>query len=376
MIKEPDRILQEENLLFASRIEKVKVWLQTKGIGSFLVTKLVNIRYLTGFSGSAGICFITPEKAVLITDSRYTLQARQETSGIEVRQCSKILEELEALLSESRPKRLAYEADFISFSFYKKLGGILRKRGRVRAVANHGLVESLRIVKDAGEIDRICRAIDTAEQAFRKIREMIRPGVSERDIAVELEYQMRRLGAKKSAFDIIVASGPRSALPHAVASDRIIQKGDLVVMDFGCQLGGYHSDITRTFIIGSGSSVQKNIHNIVRQAQEKCFTFIRPGTTSKAVDLGARNHIDSSGYGYAFSHGTGHGVGLEVHEEPRIYKDNPSVLQTGCVFTIEPGIYLENIGGVRIEDMVLVTEKGFRILTNLSREPDPLTIED
>jgi len=351
------------------RVKRIKEWLATEGIGSYLITNLVNVRYLTGFTGSAGTCLISPERVVLITDSRYTIQARQQTAEVEVYETNKSLEGLGAFLADIRPEKLAYEAETVSLSFYKKLTALLKKIGRIRPVATRNVVENLRKIKDAGEIKQICRAVKAAEEGFAEIRQLIRPGIKESDLALELEYQMKRHGAGKTAFDTIVASGPRSALPHAIASDRIIEEGDLVVIDFGCQVGGYHSDMTRTFIMGKGKAEQKKIHHIVREAQQRSLALIRAGITAQEVDGGARDFIDSSGYGTAFGHGTGHGIGLEVHESPRISKGNRTVLKTGYTFTVEPGIYLKDIGGVRIEDMVTVTEDGYRILTSLPREP-------
>lgn len=352
-----------------ARIKKIKEWLLAKEIGSYLVTNLVNIQYLTGFTGSAATCLISPERVILITDSRYTIQARQQTSNVEVYEYNKPLEGLEAMLVDIQPEKLAYEAETVLLSFYKKLTSLLKKIGKIRPVATRNVVENLRQIKDSREIKQICRAVKAAEDAFVEIRPMIRPGVKERDLALELEYQMKRHGARKAAFDTIVASGPRSALPHATATDRIIKDKELVVIDFGCQIDGYHSDMTRTFIIGKGKTQQKKIYNIVREAQQRSLALVREGITAQEVDGGARDFIESCGYGSAFGHGTGHGIGLEVHENPRISKGNLTVLETGHIFTVEPGIYLKNIGGVRIEDMVTVTEDGCRILTSLHREP-------
>ncbi len=349
------------------RIKKLRDWLQDKGVDSYLVTNLVNIRYLTGFSGSAGILLVTLRRVILITDSRYTIQARQEAPGTEVYESTKPLRTLKKHLNKIR--KLAYEKETITLSLFKKLSALLKENANIRPVASRNVVEEGRRIKDEGEIKKICRAVRVAEDAFVEIRKMIRPGVRECDLALELEYQMRRHGAQKAAFDTIVASGPRSALPHAIASERVIEKNELVVIDFGAQVDGYHSDMTRSFIIGQGTSEQKKIHRIVRQAQDKAIALVKGGVTAKLVDRGARDHIDSCGYGEAFGHGTGHGIGLEVHEGPRINQQDSTVLKAGYTFTIEPGIYLKKIGGVRIEDMVTVTEDGCRILTGLSREP-------
>lgn len=351
------------------RIKKLRDWLEDKGVDSYLVTNMVNIRYLTGFSGSAGMLLVTLRRVILITDSRYTIQARQEAPDAEVYECTKPLLTLKKHLKKIRPKKLAYEKETITLSFYKKLSALLKENANIRPVASRNVVENGRRIKDEGEIKKICRAVRVAEDAFVEIRKMVRPGVRESELALELEYQMRRHGAQKAAFDTIVASGPRSALPHAIASERVIGKNELVVIDFGASVDGYHSDITRTLIIGQGTSEQKKIHRIVRQAQDKALALVKRGATAKQVDRGARDHIGSSGYGAAFGHGTGHGIGLEVHEGPRINQQDSTVLETGYTFTIEPGIYLKDIGGVRIEDMVTVTGDGYRVLTGLSREP-------
>ena len=355
--------------MFKLRIKKLRDRLQEKGLDSFLVTNLVNIRYLTGFSGSAGILLVTHRRVILITDSRYTIQAREEAPLAEVFECTKPLLTLKKHLKKIRPKKLAYEKETITLSLYRKLSALLKETANIRPVASRNIVEEGRRIKDEGEIEKICLAVRVAEDAFCEIRKMIRPGIRESDLALELEYQMRRHGAQKAAFDTIVASGSRSALPHAIASERIIGENELVVIDFGASVDGYHSDMTRSLITGQGTSEQKKIHRIVRQAQDKALALVREGVRAKQVDQGARDHIDSCGYGSAFGHGTGHGIGLEVHEGPRINQHDSTVLKAGHTFTIEPGIYLKDIGGVRIEDMVTVTGDGCRILTGLSREP-------
>ena len=231
------------------------------------------------------------------------------------------------------------------------------------AVPTSRVVESLRAVKDEGERDAIRKAAAIADRAFERILEELRPGRTEREIALRLEFMMREMGADGASFDIIVASGPRSALPHGVASDRVLEKGDLVTLDFGASYRGYCSDITRTVVLGEPNDAQRRIYETVREAQQAAVDAIRPGMTGKEADRVARDRIKASGYEKYFGHGTGHGLGMEVHEAPRLSPRGEEILEPGMVVTVEPGIYLPEFGGVRIEDDVIVTEDGREVLT-------------
>lgn len=351
------------------RIERLRARLARENIDAMLVMRPENRYYLSGFTGSAGALVITAREAYFLADFRYFEQAQEECPFCQV---IGFKESLYDTLAEKLPRwgvnRLGYEGDFLT---YKQAVTLQEKLEKIPVVPLYGLVEELRQVKDPGEIELLSRAAALADQAFEHILGYLKPGMTEWDVAVELECFMRRLGARKSAFDIIVASGPRGALPHGVASQRVIQAGDLVTMDFGCVYRGYNSDLTRTVVVGSPHSRQKEIYDLVLAAQRAALAAVRAGIKACDVDRAARQVIDSAGYGENFGHSTGHGVGLAVHEEPSVSKKNETLLQPGMVITIEPGIYLPGWGGVRIEDLVVVEEKGCRILTSAPKDPLP-----
>ncbi|HEX6988684.1 MAG TPA: Xaa-Pro peptidase family protein [Bacillota bacterium] len=324
-----------------------------------------NRRYLSGFTGTAGYVLITADEVVFITDSRYVEQARQQAALLEVVQHGDdFWETFNEQIRRAGVKRLGFEQEHVS------VGWLRRAREHAEAiewVATEGVVERLRLIKDDDEIAAIARAQALTEQVLAEVLPMVRPGVREIDLAVELEFRMRRRGASGAAFDFIVASGPRSALPHGVASDRMIERGDLVTFDIGCVVGGYCSDLTRTVVVGEPDARQREIHDLVLKAQEAGLAAIRPGRTGREVDAAAREVIAAAGYGDHFGHGLGHGVGLEVHEDPRLSRRGDTTLQPGMVVTVEPGIYIPGWGGVRIEDVVVVRRDGFENLTAMGK---------
>jgi len=346
------------------RIAGLRRVMKGKGLGALLVTKKENVHYLTGFTGSAGVALVTPGSICLVTDFRYQLQAKRETAGIPVLIQKK---DLASALSEAA---LRYRAGTIWFDEASlTVDGLkkMRKEGlKLKGCAD--LVAGLRMHKDAGELARIRKAVLRAEESFKELAAFIRPGVSERELGFRLEYLMRERDARKAAFDTIVASGGNGAMPHAATTDRCIRKGDLVTFDFGAEADGYFSDITRTVCVGRPTLRQRAIHDLVFEAQQAALSMVRPGVSGKAVDQAAREVIEKAGYGKQFGHGTGHGVGLMVHEGPSVSRLSKDHLAEGMVFTIEPGVYLPGWGGVRIEDMVLVTGRGARVLTTLPRE--------
>jgi Xaa-Pro aminopeptidase len=342
--------------------------MKTDGIAALLVTRREDVRYLTGFTGSSGSLLVASGRPCLITDFRYKLQAHRETDGVTVVIQKK---DLFTALREAAERRgietLWFDESALTIETLKKL-----KKTGLRAREHRDLVRGLRLCKDARELAQIRLAIRRAEESFRELKPHIKPGASERELAIKLEYLMRDKGAHKAAFDTIVASGGNGAMPHASVTDRRIKKGDLVTIDFGAEANGYLCDITRTLCVGRPSARQREIHELVLVAQEAAMESIRPGASCKSVDDAAREVIKRAGHGPHFGHGTGHGVGLMVHESPSISPLSEDQVEPGMVFTVEPGVYIPGWGGVRIEDMVLAAENGMKRMTTLPRDLDGL----
>jgi len=347
------------------RIERIQQKLKDNRIEAFLVTNGTNRRYLSGFTGTAGIILITVRQAFLIVDFRYTDQAGQQAQHLEVRQHGHDrLQYLADLLGKLKINKLAFEEKDVTYQEYREFGDKLA----VDLQPVQGWVEELRRVKDEDELACLKRAIAIADEGFRHITsEVLAPSKSEQEVALELEFYMRRHGASGPAFDFIVASGFRGALPHGVASEKFIQAGDLVVIDFGAVYQGYHSDITRSVAVAGTDAKQEEIYDIVLEAQLAAINALKPGLTGAEVDAVARKVIGDAGYADYFGHGLGHGVGLDIHEGPRLAPKSDVVLEPGMVVTVEPGIYLPEWGGVRIEDIVLVTSQGCEILTGSTK---------
>lgn len=337
--------------------------LESKGIDGFLISNITNVRYVTGFSGSSGCLLITKKDKVFCTDCRYEEQAKQEIKDFD------IFIEKEERLKEivERAKSLGVTTlGFESTASYNSYRSLLRKGIKVKAVSN--FIEDMRKIKDTDEIVMIRKAVARAENAFLKVKEYIKPGLSEMQVALRLEENLKKEGCYSIPFDIIVASGRNSALPHAKPTEKKIKPGDLVVVDWGGEAGGYFSDMTRSFLIqGKDISRKKEIYETVLQANIQAIRSVVSGLSSRMVDKAARDSIKNAGYADFFGHGTGHGVGLDVHELPRISRLGREYVKTGMVFTIEPGVYIPEIGGVRIEDMVLVEKSGCRVLTALPK---------
>lgn len=340
--------------------------MSSRDIKTILVTHLTNLQYLTGFTGSSGGAIVTSEKALFITDFRYAEQIEQEVTGFElikVAQDKTLLEAIVELVEKEKVTELWVETDHLTYDQYHALTESLKS---VQFSSCKELIEELRLIKDQDEIQCIKECAGIAQRAFLQTLELIRPGVAEREMAYELEYRMRKLGATGRAFETIVASGVRSALPHGVSGDRRLQSGDLIVIDWGAVYHGYFCDMTRTLCLGRPSGRQREIYDLVKSAQSAAFELLSPEVSSATVDKGARDVIDSAGLGEYFGHNLGHGVGLEVHEKPHVTSKpgKETTLKSGMVFTIEPGVYLSAFGGVRIEDMAWLTEDGYEILTN------------
>lgn len=349
-----------------NRLEALRKELFAKELDAILVTSATNRRYLTGFTGSAGNVLVTKSKAILITDFRYTEQAAFQAPLYEiVIHKGLIREKIAELLIENQITRTGFEEEYVT---YKEYRGYVDTFVGAKLIPTNSVVEGLRIIKDENELVIIRKAIEIAESAFTKLLPEIKPGVSERELAINLENYMRELGAEGTSFPIILASGKRSALPHGVASDKVLEHGDFVTFDFGASYQGYISDITRTVAIGAVDRKQQEIYQIVLEAQLNGLNNIKPGMTGIEADRFTRDIIESYGYGENYGHGTGHGIGMDVHEAPTVSARGQDILKPGMVITIEPGIYLPGFGGVRIEDDALVTENGLEVLTKLTKE--------
>jgi Xaa-Pro aminopeptidase len=348
------------------RVAELRKLMQHQALDGVLITSLFNRRYLSGFTGSAGFLLITKDQAILLTDFRYGVQAQEQASAFSVIQHKgSILQEVSNQIGQLGLTRIGLEKQQVTYQFYEDLTAMM---ANVEWSGIDEIMEQLRLVKSPEEIDMIRQACKIADDAFQHILNYIADGVVESDLALELEYFMRKQGATSSSFDIIVASGYRSALPHGVASSKQIRQGEFITFDFGAYYGGYVSDITRTVALGSPSAELKKIYDIVLNAQTYAVSRIKAEMTGKDADALARDLIEQAGYGQNFGHSTGHGIGLEVHEGPRLSSKSDVILQPGMVVTVEPGIYLPNIGGVRIEDDVLITNEGCDVLTHSPKE--------
>ena len=348
-----------------NKLQKLQKRLEELGLDGMLITSNFNRRFMTGFTGTAGAVLITVDKALFITDFRYTEQAAKQCEGFEVvKQKGTIAAEVAELAKNLGVKKLGFEEDHVAFSMFK----VFEKEVQAELVPVSGEIEKLRLIKNGTEIKILKEAAKIADAAFTHILDFIRPGKTELQVSNELEFFMRSLGATSSSFDIIVASGYRSALPHGVASDKVIETGDFVTLDFGAYYEGYVSDITRTIAVGQPTDKLKEIYNIVLEAQLRGVNGIKPGLTGKQADALTRDYITEKGYGEYFGHSTGHGIGLEVHEGPGLSVKSDVVLEPGMVVTVEPGIYIPGLGGVRIEDDIIITEEHNERLTHSSNE--------
>ena len=351
----------------STRADRLVELLIAAGADAMLVANLVNVRYLTGFTGSNAIALIGPDVRAFATDFRYVEQAAEEVDASFDRVAPS--RDLLAAITDTLPSpelRLGFEEAHLSVREHARLRE--RLPDRIELVSLHGLVEMLRAVKAPEEAAAIRAATELADAAFTRVISRGLIGHSERDLAITLEFEMRRLGAPRTSFEPIVASGPHGALPHARPRDVEVSSGQLVVIDWGAQLAGYCSDCTRTLAAGRINGHGAEIYQLVLDAQVEGVRAIAAGAAAREVDAVAREMIDSQGHGEHFGHGLGHGVGLEVHEAPRLAQHSDAVLEPGNVVTVEPGVYLPGELGVRIEDLVVVTGKGREILTGLSKE--------
>jgi Xaa-Pro aminopeptidase len=327
-----------------------------------LVSNLVNVRYLTGFTGTNGACIVTPEERLFLTDFRYVERAEQEVHGFERATIGRDM--LGDLASRLRG-RAGFDDAHVTVRAYRKLKEKLPEGAEL--VAAGGLVERLRAVKDAEELRTMAAAAQLADSVYEHMCGRGLRGRTERDVALDLEHELRVRGAEDPAFPVIVAAGANAALPHATPRDVEIPGGTLVVVDMGARFDGYCSDCTRTFATGELDGEASVVYELVRGAQEEALGAVRAGAECRAVDAVARDVIEAAGHGERFGHGLGHGVGLEVHEEPRLTKTAEGELEAGNAVTVEPGVYIPGRFGVRIEDLVAVTDEGCEILTGLTK---------
>ena len=359
---------------FLLRQKKLREQLAVARLDSLLVSHLPNIRYLCGFTGSAGFLLVTEDGSLFFTDVRYDTQAREQVKGAKVVIARKNVLTAVAEWISARKKRstgwtIGIESEHLTVAERNKFAELLPSGIRLRGVA--GMPEKARMVKDADELELIRNAVQLGATLFDRALEVIRPGVKETQVAAEMEYAARQAGAEEMSFPTIIASGARSALPHGRASAQTITRGAFVVCDFGVILDGYCSDQTRTVWVGaesgSGSKQARQAYDSVRAAQEAAIDAVRPGATVGEVDAAARKVLRKAGLGRYFTHSTGHGVGLEIHEAPRVAAGQKEVLRPGMVITIEPGVYFPGKWGIRIEDMVAVGERSCEVLTPTSK---------
>ncbi|GGI96015.1 peptidase M24 [Alicyclobacillus cellulosilyticus] len=352
-----------------ARLARLRERLRQEGLDALLVTEPHNRRYVSGFTGTSGVALVTEQAAVFLTDFRYLEQARAECAGwVIVDQGQDGLAALREQLVQLCVQRLGFDPDDVSYTLYEQLAGMVRDVPGLALIPARRLVEDLRVIKDEEELACIARAAAIADAAFAHILGVLRPGLSEWEVAWELETFMRRQGASCPSFTTIVASGWRSSLPHGVASEKVLAKGEFVTLDFGAVYQGYCSDITRTVVLGNATDEQRKVYSVVLDAQQRALDEMQAGMTGAEIDRLARDVIADAGFGDAFGHSLGHGIGLDVHEEPRLSWRNPDPVPAGTVVTVEPGIYLPGWGGVRIEDDVWLAPNGEkRLLTHADK---------
>ncbi|MBM4160827.1 MAG: aminopeptidase P family protein [Ignavibacteria bacterium] len=348
------------------RLHALRRSMSHASLDGLLVTHLPHVRYLTGFSGSNGLCIITRRSQCFITDTRYRDQAKSEVKHFRIVTSRNSL--FEAAAQEpamARRMRLGFDSKHLSVAGWQSLKKHLR---RIALVPTESFVDGLASIKDDSEIASIRRAVRISDEVFSLIIHLLKPGLSELDVAAEIGYLHRKLGAEADAFEPIVASGPRAAWPHARASAKRIRSGEVVILDFGCRVNGYNSDCTRTVAVGRPSVRMRKVHQIVLDAQLRAVDAARGRIAARTLDAVARSYIKKMGYGKFFPHSLGHGLGLEVHEAPRISSLSKDFIQPGNVVTIEPGVYMPGLGGVRIEDAIIIREDDCSVLNRSPKE--------
>jgi Xaa-Pro aminopeptidase len=353
----------------SNRIQKLRPALDEKQIDGILISQAENRRYLSGFDGSAGFLLITPKSKILATDFRYTAQAKNQAPDYEVLTTNNDISDwLPKLAARLKIKRLGFEAEHFSFARQRQLCDILKKgKSPLKLIPLEGVVESLRAVKGPEEIEFIARAAEIADAAMEYIKDKIQAGMTEKEVAWEIEKFMREKGSDSLPFDVIVASGKNSALPHAQPSTKTINEGEPIMIDIGARVEGYGSDLSRTICLGTPDDTFKKLYDIVLGAQLGAIAIIKEGMSGAEADNLSRVMIEEAGYGQAFGHSLGHGVGLAPHEPPRLGPNSADKLVEGMVFTIEPGIYLDGWGGVRIEDLFIMEKERVREISKAKK---------
>ena len=350
----------------SNRLQSLRQEIDEKGLDAVLISTPENRRYISGFTGSAGNLLISRDQAILATDFRYIEQAQGQAPQFQVLKVGNDWSWLLEQLSQMKARKVGFESQYMTVATYKQITDAvkgLQSEERPSLVATSGLVETLRAVKDQEELTLLQEAIDISDRAMESVTPNIRPGETEREVAWRLERAMREFGADSVSFDTIVAAGPNGAMPHHRASDRPIQAGESVVIDMGARLNGYCSDITRTICVGEPDDAFHRIYDLVLGAQLTAIATLKPKMSGGDGDGLAREVLDKAGYNENFGHSLGHGIGLAVHEYPRLGPNSPNILEEGMVFSVEPGIYLTGWGGVRIEDLVVLEPGGARLLS-------------
>jgi Xaa-Pro aminopeptidase len=352
------------------RLQNLRTFISEKGLDALLISQPENLRYLSGFTGSSGWLFISGQNAILATDFRYVEQAKGESPDFEIIQTKQELRDwLPSAVSDLRWHKLGFEANYISYEGYHKLSeAINTKQVNLGLVPTTGIVEQLRSIKEPEELEFITKAVALTDAAFEQARTIIRPDITEKEVSWEIEKFLRQEGSEGMPFEIIVASGLNSVLPHAKPTEKIIHSGEPVLIDMGARINGYCSDFSRTLFFGKADKTFREIYNIVLKAQTTAIEGVESGMDASQADRLARSVVEQAGYGDAFGHGLGHGVGLAVHESPALGPSSSDSLADGMVFTIEPGIYLAGQGGVRIEDMVVLENGKAKVLTKAKKD--------
>jgi Xaa-Pro aminopeptidase len=351
---------------YGSRLQRLRQRLRSKRLDGLLVTHLPNLHYLTGFTGSSAVLALSRNETAFFCDGRYTEQAGSEVQTAKVSICKASCLVAATDWLGRRCRSIGFDSGHLSVSQWQHAGSKLR-RGK-RLVPAAGLVEALRMIKDATEMAWLREAVLLGSKLFSEVLPQLRPGIREDHLAAEIQYRAQKFGARGMAFETIVAGGPRSALPHGRATSQPLPATGFVVLDFGVILAGYCSDMTRTVHLGKPQPASRRVYDAVLAAQQAAVAAVKPGAAAGEIDRAARSRLERDGLGKYFTHSTGHGVGLEIHEAPRLAKGQRLRLQPGMVITIEPGVYIPGEGGVRIEDMVLVTARGHELLTPTPKE--------
>jgi len=352
-----------------NRLQKLRHKLIEEELEALLVSQPENYRYLSGFTGSSGWLFISNDSALLAVDFRYTEQASRETANFEVTQVEgELTDWFPKLALNSGARGIGFEAEHLSFATYQQLTeAVIVNQYQLQLIPTAGLVKSMRIIKEPREIELITRAAELVDAAIDYIKSIIHPELTEREIAWEIERFLREGGSEAVPFDLIVASGPNAALPHAKPTGRIICPGEPIIIDIGARIDGYCSDLTRTLCLEKPSETFSKIYDVVLEAQFTAINSIKAGMSGSQADQLARTIINQAGYGEAFGHSLGHGIGLAAHESPRLSTNSSDSLSNGMVFTIEPGIYISGWGGIRIEDMVTLERDKIKVLSKASK---------